>query len=175
MRLKTKEAELSLYLSFSISEDLILLKSTFVEMQGRPGVFATFLYEYKPLTLRLSYGFASILSGAATPVSALTRHKILLLQCACVSVTSPSDFSSSDTAPEWRRFTFCSISCSPNKPRNALQNAYESNLLHKSEYQLQERINSHSSRNCQMNGQFSLFVYLCNLLYNCVKPRTLAC
>ena len=133
-----KEAELSLHLSFSSSEDLILLKSTFVETQGRH--LCNFLCEYKPLTLRLSYGFVSILSGAATPISALTRHKILLLQCACASVTSPSDFSSSDTATEWRRFTFCSKSCSPNKPRNALRNASESNLSHKSDYQLQELI-----------------------------------
>ena len=93
-------------LSFSSSEDLILLKSTFVEMQDRR--LRNFLYEYKPLTLRLSYGFASILSGAATPVSALTRHKILLLQCACASITSPSGFSSSDTALKRRHFTFCS-------------------------------------------------------------------
>ena len=99
----------------------------------------------KPLTLRLSYGFASILSGAATPVSALTRHKILLLQCACASVTSPSDFSSSDTAPERRRFTFCSKSCFSDKLRNVLRNASESNLLRKSEYQLQEQINSQNS------------------------------
>ena len=56
-RLKTKEAELP-YLSFSHSEDLILLKSTFVERQGRR--LRNFLYVYKPLTLRISDGFASI-------------------------------------------------------------------------------------------------------------------
>ena len=146
-QLKMKEAELSSYLSFSSSEDLILLKSTFLETQGRR--LCNFLCEYKPLTLRLSYGFVSILSGAATPISALTRHKILLLQLVrlCKRHFTERLFQL-DTATEWRRFTFCSKSCSSDKPRNALRNASESNLSHKSDYQLQELIYTVAEHGC---------------------------